>query len=130
MRRALLLLPLLLLVANAPPERGQEVFTRRCAPCHGAGPGNDGAAMLPGTAALAARHGKDLPAPLEQRGDLDEATLRMIVRNGIGAMPMFRKTELGDQDIAAIALWLQHRNRPSALNQEAPQGKRARPAPN
>lgn len=82
---------------------GRIIFERQCAPCHGAGPGDDGTARLPGTMALAAKHKGRLPAELELRTDLDANALRYFVRNGSGAMPMFRKAELTDADIDAIA---------------------------
>lgn len=85
---------------------GRVTFDRQCAPCHGAGPGDDGAPMLPGTAALAARYQGALPGALELRDDLDAEALRLFVRNGVGAMPSFRKAELSDADIDAIADYL------------------------
>lgn len=88
-------------------ERGHVVFERNCAPCHGAGPGHDGSPMLPGTAALQVKYKGEIPAVLEQRGDLDAMVIRMFVRNGSGAMPMFRKTEVSDADAEAIAAYLE-----------------------
>lgn len=85
---------------------GRMIFERQCAPCHGTGPGDDGAPMLPGTAALAAKYGGDLPGELELRGDLPAPVLLLFVRRGSGAMPMFRPSELTDADIAAVADYL------------------------
>lgn len=87
-------------------HEGRAVFDRQCAPCHAAGPGDDGAIMLPGTMALALRHRGGLPAALELRRDLEAAVLGYFVRQGSGAMPMFRKAELSDAEIAAIAGYL------------------------
>jgi mono/diheme cytochrome c family protein len=99
--------------AKAPPapdpalvERGKLVFTRNCAPCHGRGPGDDGSPMLPGTAKLEARYKGATPSALELRSDLNGDALRLFVRNGIGPMPMFRKTEVSDGDIDAVAAYL------------------------
>lgn len=98
--------------APAPPRvvkadlPGRMVFERQCAPCHGAGPGDDGSPMLPGTAALARRYRGEMPAALELRDDLDGDTLRLFVRNGLGAMPSFRKAELSDAQIDAIGAYL------------------------
>lgn len=101
--------------ARAAPERqvrvkadhpGREVFERQCAPCHGAGPGDDGAPMLPGTMTLAAKYQGRLPGALELRTDLNMDALRYFVRNGAGAMPMFRKAELSDAELEAIAGYL------------------------
>lgn len=85
---------------------GRVIFERQCAPCHGTGPGDDGAPMQPGTAALARKYGGDLPAALELRSDLPLPVLRQFVRRGAGAMPMFRPSELTDADIAAVAEYL------------------------
>lgn len=85
---------------------GRTAFERQCAPCHAAGPGDDGARMLPGTATLAARYQGRLPGALELRTDLGPEALLYFVRNGTGGMPSFRKSELSDADIAAIAGYL------------------------
>lgn len=86
---------------------GRTVFEHQCAPCHAAGPGDDGAAMLPGTATLARRYQGRLPGALELRTDINVETLRYFVRNGAGAMPPFRKAELTDTQIDQIAGYLQ-----------------------
>jgi mono/diheme cytochrome c family protein len=85
---------------------GRTAFEHQCAPCHGAGPGDDGSPLLPGTMALATKHRGRLPGELELRTDLDANALRYFVRNGSGAMPMFRKAELSDAEIDAIAGYL------------------------
>lgn len=87
-------------------EHGRALFMHECAPCHGAGPGDDGAPMLPGTAALDAKYKGELPAALERRADLDVDIVRFFVRNGAGSMPMFRKAELSDADIDAITAYM------------------------
>lgn len=92
-------------------ERGRRVFERQCAPCHGDGPGIDGSKMLPGTAALAAKYDGALPAELTRRSDLDAETLKFFVRNGSGAMPMFRKVEISDADLEAVAAYLAETSR-------------------
>ncbi|AKH44134.1 mono/diheme cytochrome c family protein [Altererythrobacter atlanticus] len=86
---------------------GRTIFEHQCAPCHGAGPGDDGMPMLPGTMALARKYDGALPAALELRSDLGPEVLELFVRKGSGAMPMFRKAELTDADISAIAEYLQ-----------------------
>ncbi|MEO6340877.1 MAG: cytochrome c [Caulobacteraceae bacterium] len=88
-------------------KQGEIAFTYSCAPCHGNGPGNDGAKMLPGTASLTMKYKGAKPALLEQRTDLPVPVLRVFVRNGSFSMPAFRKTELSDADIVAIAAYLQ-----------------------
>jgi mono/diheme cytochrome c family protein len=99
-------------------DQGKAVFQRVCAPCHGAGPGLDGAKMLPGAAAIAAKYKGTVPPLLEQRGDLTADYLKYFVRHGSGAMPMFRKTEITDAEIDAVAAYLKDaaaRNPPEAL---------------
>jgi mono/diheme cytochrome c family protein len=86
--------------------QGRAAFQRRCAPCHGQGPGDDGPKYLPGTSALQAKYKGALPPELELRGDLNADLIRTFVRHGSGAMPMFRKTELSDADIDAIAAYI------------------------
>lgn len=86
--------------------RGRDVFERVCAPCHGRSPGLDGSPMLPGAAALAAKHKGAVSPYLEERTDLTAEVIRIFVRNGSGTMPMFRKTEITDAEIAAVAAYL------------------------
>jgi mono/diheme cytochrome c family protein len=86
--------------------RGNLVFARNCASCHGQGPGDDGSPSLPGTSRLDSRYKGSLPGALEKRTDLTAETLRYFVRHGSGPMPMFRKTEVSDDDIDAIAAFL------------------------
>ena len=103
-------------LAQAPSaDAGRRVFARSCAPCHGQGPGDDGARMLPGTAALDARYKGSLPAALERRGDLTPDLVRYIVRYGSGAMPMFRKTEISDAEIDAMTTYLNRASRTPAI---------------
>jgi mono/diheme cytochrome c family protein len=85
---------------------GKIAFERVCTPCHGKGAGTDGARMLPGSAALAARYQGKLSPYLEDRTDLTADALQVFVRRGIGAMPMFRKTEISDPEIEAVAAYL------------------------
>ena len=92
-------------VAAAAPaptvEQGRQVFEAWCAPCHAAGPGH------PGTAALAAKYKGAIPAELEKRGDsLPPALIRVMVRQGVSIMPIFRKTEVSDAELEAIVLYL------------------------
>jgi len=85
---------------------GGLLFQRQCAACHGTGPGADGAPMLPGTAALAAKYRGEQPALLELRTDLPAPVLRLFVRRGSGAMPPFRPSELTNAQIDQIAAYL------------------------
>jgi mono/diheme cytochrome c family protein len=82
---------------------GKAVFTKWCAPCHGDGPGK------PGTAALQALYKGAKPALLEQRADLAPEITKTFVRNGVSVMPFFRKTEISDAELDALAAYLAHR---------------------
>jgi mono/diheme cytochrome c family protein len=97
----------LTIAADAPTvQQGNITFQRSCAPCHGAGPGHEGRAALPGTDALRLKYQGTLPALLEARTDLTAAALKEYVRRGSWSMPPFRKTELSDRDIENIAAYL------------------------
>ncbi|HEX5045584.1 MAG TPA: cytochrome c [Gammaproteobacteria bacterium] len=82
---------------------GKAVFTKWCAPCHGDGPGK------PGTAALQALYKGAKPALLEQRTDLVPEITKTFVRNGVSVMPFFRKTEISDAELDALAAYLAHK---------------------
>lgn len=80
--------------------RGREVFQQWCAPCHAAGPRH------PGTQALDVLYKGAKPAALEERTDLVPELTRAFVRTGVSIMPPFRKTEISDADLAALAAYL------------------------
>jgi len=79
---------------------GKAVFDKWCAPCHGAGPGK------PGTSALEVLYKGAKPALLEERSDLVPQLTKQFVRNGVSVMPFFRKTEISDADLDALAAYL------------------------
>jgi mono/diheme cytochrome c family protein len=87
-------------------ERGNARFQYMCAPCHGAGIGDDGRALLPGTDALRIKYQGALPALLEERTDLTPELLRIYVRRGTWSMPGFRPTEITNAEIEDIAAYL------------------------
>jgi mono/diheme cytochrome c family protein len=80
--------------------RGREVFDYWCAPCHAPGPRH------PGTLALEVLYKGDKPAALEARTDLTPELTRTFVRSGVSVMPPFRKTEISDADLDALAAYL------------------------
>jgi mono/diheme cytochrome c family protein len=80
--------------------RGYVQFQMSCAVCHGSGPGK------PGSRALAAKYKGSVPALLEERSDLEAAYIKQVVRQGLYVMPLFRKTELSDAELDAIAAYL------------------------
>ena len=83
--------------------RGKAVFDYWCQACHGDGD------QYPGTVALRVKYGDGVPAVLEQRSDLAPEVVRTFVRNGISVMPFFRKTEISDDDLDALAQYLSSR---------------------
>ena len=86
MRLAVLVASAALVAAGAPASSadlaGKEVFDRHCVHCHGAG--DD----MTGTGQLARTRGED-KALLTARDDLPAEYIRMIVRQGLKAMPAF-----------------------------------------
>jgi mono/diheme cytochrome c family protein len=80
--------------------RGEAVFEYWCAPCHAPGPRH------PGTQALDSLYKGAKPAALEQRTDLLPELTRAFVRTGVSVMPPFRKTEISDADLEALAAYL------------------------
>jgi mono/diheme cytochrome c family protein len=92
---------------TAPPGApdGYLQFQNSCAVCHGAGP------ERPGTRALAAKYKGALPAQLEDRTNLTPDFIEYTVRHGVSVMPPFRKTELSDADLNAIAAYLTRKKR-------------------
>ena len=92
-------------------DEGRDLYQYSCAICHGRGSGN------PGTVALQAKYGGKSPALLEDRTDLTASGVRFFVRRGVSIMPFFRKTEVSDADLDAIAAYL---TRPRAASSPAP----------
>jgi len=84
--------------------KGKQVFGYSCAACHGQGE-HEGR-LLPGTFSLHVKYGADKPAALEERDDLNPDFVKYIVRNGQDGMPPFRKTEVSDADLEALAAYL------------------------
>jgi mono/diheme cytochrome c family protein len=86
---------------GTPVERGAAVFNNWCSACHSRGPQN-----APGTTSLQNKYRGEIPAALEDRKDLTPELVRFFVRNGVATMPQFRKTEVGDADLDALAAYL------------------------
>jgi mono/diheme cytochrome c family protein len=85
-------------------ERGAAVFNNWCSACHSRGPAN-----APGTTSLQFKYQGSVPAALEDRKDLTADLVKLFVRNGVATMPQFRKTEVSDADLAALAAYLTRR---------------------
>jgi mono/diheme cytochrome c family protein len=86
---------------GAPADRGAAVFNNWCSACHSRGPQN-----APGTTSLQFKYQGKVPAALEDRADLTADVVKVFVRNGVATMPQFRKTEVGDADLEALAAYL------------------------
>ena len=94
-----------------PPEsdapRGKQVYDYWCLPCHGTGLGLPGFNELPGTQQLRIKYRDTTISPLlTERTDLVPAFVKTIVRQGVSFMPQFRKTEISDSDLDALAAYL------------------------
>jgi mono/diheme cytochrome c family protein len=94
---------------QAPPDEhaaGRAVYTRWCAPCHAAG------ITHPGTNALTVKYAGVKSGVLLEWKDLPPETVAGLVRSGIAVMPPFRKVEISDAELAALARYLA-RNTPA-----------------
>jgi (+)-pinoresinol hydroxylase len=89
-----------------PYAGGRAVYTKWCAPCH------DPGIIHPGTNALTVKYQGIKPGVLLEWKDLQPDTVKYLVRHGISVMPQFRKTEISDADLDALAKFLS-RNTPS-----------------
>jgi len=99
--------------SEATVARGMELYAARCSFCHDRVPEGTALAMLPGVASLALKYDGALSPYIKERPDLaDAAVLSVFLRNGAGSMPPFRKTEITDDDIAAIAAWFRRTSAP------------------
>ena len=90
---------------SAGEPKGYVQYQNYCSMCHGEGPGR------PGTMALQAKYKGAEPALLEKRTDLTPQLVKLYVRTGISIMPFFRKTEISDADLDAIAAYLTRNNK-------------------
>lgn len=80
---------------------GGQVYEYWCAPCHNPGPGH------PGTQSLEFRYsGTGIPAVLMERTDLTPELIKTFVREGVLSMAPFRKTEITDDELDALAAYL------------------------
>ena len=101
--RGLLLGLLVFMVAStnvaADEARGKAVYEHWCAHCHDERPAAPGRLKLEWTRGL--QH-----SVLSDRADLSAEYITVIVRRGSAEMPSFRKTEISNTDLAAIAAYL------------------------
>jgi (+)-pinoresinol hydroxylase len=95
--------------ANEPSDPyagGRAVYTKWCAPCH------DPGIIHPGTNALTVKYKGVKPGVLLEWKDLQPDAVKYMVRHGISVMPQFRKTEISDAELEALAKFLS-RNTPA-----------------
>lgn len=92
--------------AADPHAAGRAVYTKWCAPCH------DPGVIHPGTNALTVKYRGVKPGVLLEWKDLQPETVKYLVRHGISVMPQFRKTEISDAELDALAKFLA-RNTPA-----------------
>lgn len=98
-------------------EEGKRVYDYWCLPCHGPGVGLPGFNALPGTHQLGIKYrGTNISPLLTERTDLVPDFVKVIVRQGVSFMPHFRKTEISDAELDALAAYLA-RNNPSTQTQ-------------
>lgn len=86
--------------AQSPPPPGRVVYEKWCAPCHDPGKSH------PGTHALMAKYQGTKPAVLLERTDVPASIVKYFVRHGISVMPQFRKTEISDTELDALAVFV------------------------
>jgi (+)-pinoresinol hydroxylase len=86
---------------TAQQEQGKKLYSGTCYYCH--------SEKVWGTLALERRRGPN-DALLEKRTDLVPAFVKTVVRNGLGSMPAYRRTELTDADVDAIVAYLTRAN--------------------
>lgn len=79
-------------------SHGKAVYDKWCLPCHRAG--------QVGAVQLEMRYKGALPAVLTERADLQPALIGLLVRKGGQVMPLFRKTEISDAELAALTAYL------------------------
>ena len=85
-------------LARAAEPDGKVVYDKWCGACHNSG--------FTGAIALQAKYKGTKPAVLTERTDLAPAVVKLLVRKGGSAMPFFRKTEINDAELGALASYL------------------------
>jgi mono/diheme cytochrome c family protein len=84
--------------ARAAEPDGKSIYDKWCSACHDAG--------FTGALALQAKYKGSKAAVLTERTDLTPAAVKVFVRKGGSAMPFFRKTEINDTELGALATYL------------------------
>jgi mono/diheme cytochrome c family protein len=88
--------------AAAQQAAGRVVYEHWCAPCH------DPGISHPGTHALMVKYpgGRRASGEITEWTDLPASYVTFMVRHGMSVMPPFRKTEITDAELAALAAYL------------------------
>ena len=86
--------------AEPAADAGRTVYERWCSHCHDAG------LHHPGTNALTVKYKGVKSGVIREWTDLTPELVRFWVRNGISVMAPFRKTEISDAQLAALAQYL------------------------
>lgn len=86
--------------AAAEAPEGAKVFQKWCAPCHAPG------VTHPGTHALTAKYAGQKGGLITEWTDITPDYVRTMVRRGISVMPHFRKTEISDAELDALARYV------------------------
>jgi mono/diheme cytochrome c family protein len=81
----------------AKPRNPEKIFDDTCKFCHGH-------FIAPGMQVVRDIRGRNLPPAL----------VKTFVRNGLGVMPAFRQTEITDEELDALANWIQSSDAPPA----------------
>ena len=100
MKYCILLIAALCGAAQAASPDGKAIYEHWCAPCHAPGPGH------PGTQSLQLKYKGQLPPVLLDRTDLSAQAVSVFVRQGVLLMAPFRKTEITDAELAALAAYV------------------------
>ncbi len=87
---------------------GRSVYEKWCAACH------DPGVIHPGTHALMTKYptGSRASGDITEWTDLPATYVTFMVRHGISVMPQFRKTEISNNELVALAAYLS-RNTPA-----------------
>jgi len=85
---------------GAASAAGRLVYERWCAACH------DPGIEHPGTNALTAKYQGVKSGVILEWHDLPPELVRHLVRTGMSVMPHFRKTEISDAELDALAAYL------------------------
>jgi cytochrome c5 len=85
--------------SQAEDKNGKDVYMKWCDGCHMDSP------FAPGTILLRKIRGDDLALILERK-DLSADYINHLVRKGMNGMPLFRRTEISNEELHALIEFL------------------------